>query len=117
MHFCGRPYPLSLTPHGYPRAQVRKWMPGWQFEVFNPVFICTYQPLLLLALAAPAAMAAQHVDVPLGPLDLVAAGLFVMLLAGETVADIQMFNYQTEKYRRKNAGMHDLISVPKPHAL
>eukprot|EP00041_Stephanoeca_diplocostata_P024428 m.618515 g.618515 ORF g.618515 m.618515 type:complete len:355 (+) comp22529_c1_seq1:142-1206(+) len=89
----------------YRWVEVRKWMPGWQFEVFNPIFICTFQPLLLLALAAPAALATEHPDVPLGPLDFVATVLFAVLLAGETIADIQMFNYQTEKYRRKAAGL------------
>eukprot|EP00035_Acanthoeca_spectabilis_P026574 m.463250 g.463250 ORF g.463250 m.463250 type:complete len:355 (+) comp22971_c0_seq1:17-1081(+) len=85
----------------YRWVEVRKWMPGMQFEVFNVVFICLFQPLLLMALAAPAAVAAAHSDVPLNQSDVAAAVLFSMLLCGETVADLQMFDYQTEKYRRK----------------
>ena len=34
---------------------------------------------------------------PLATTDKVAAGLFAMLLLGETLADRQMFAYQTEK--------------------
>lgn len=81
----------------YRWVEVRKWMPGMQFEVFNVVFICLFQPLLLMALAAPAAVAAAHSDVPLNQSDVAAAVLFSMLLCGETVADLQMFDYQTEK--------------------
>jgi steroid 5-alpha reductase family enzyme len=65
-------------------------MPGWQFEVFNLVFICIYQPLLLMATAAPVAVAAASPDSPLGAIDVVAAALFSTLLCGETVADMQM---------------------------
>jgi steroid 5-alpha reductase family enzyme len=82
----------------YRWAEVRKWMPGYQFHVFNCVFICLYQPLLLMAIAAPAAVAAGHPDVALGPCDVAAAALFSLLLLGETVADLQMFDFQTEKW-------------------
>merc|ERR1719460_1374179 len=40
---------------------------------------------------------------PLKPLDLVAVALTVLVLVGEHVADLQQFDYQTEKYRRKGA--------------
>lgn len=45
--------------------QVRGWFPGWRFHLFNPVFICTYQLLLLLAIAAPAAVAANRTSRPI----------------------------------------------------
>ena len=83
---------------------VRSWFPGWRFELFNVVFICFFQLLLILAFTAPAATALQAgAGVPLGPLDGVAAGSFVLLLTGEAVADAQQFKFQTEKYRRLGA--------------
>ena len=88
---------------------VQGWYPGWQFEVFNLLFICCYQMLLLLAIARPAADAAAAALSPtgasgLGPTDAVAAGLYLLLVLGEATADRQMFKFQTEKYRRKAAG-------------
>ena len=41
---------------------------------------------------------------PLGSLDVTATFLFAALLVCEAVADRQMYNFQTEKYRRIRAG-------------
>ena len=41
---------------------------------------------------------------PLNALDAVAAALYLALVLLEHVADLQMFAFQTEKYRRKGAG-------------
>lgn len=82
---------------------IRTWFPGWRFEVFNFVFICFTQMLLILAFTSPAFAALQS-EREMEATDFVAAGLFVLCLLGETVADRQMFAYQTEKYRRRNAG-------------
>lgn len=84
--------------------EVRTWFPGWKFEVFNLVFICIFQQLLILAFTTPIVPAAQHPRVPLRDLDYIAAALFTILLIGESVADAQMFNYQTEKYQRIASG-------------
>ena len=51
----------------------------------------------------PAAAAAAS-DAPLNWLDYTAASLYAFLVLGEHIADMQMFAFQTEKYRRKNAG-------------
>ena len=48
----------------YRWAEVRKWFPGWQFEVFNLFFICLYQQLLILGFTAPAVVAFQASTAP-----------------------------------------------------
>ena len=93
----------------YRWAEIRSWfkdarvlgIPGW--EVFNLLFICGAQQLIILAFTSPASIALQS-SVPLNALDTVAAILYAVLLAGESIADRQMFQFQTEKYRRKEAG-------------
>eukprot|EP01065_Artemidia_motanka_P012250 TRINITY_DN1672_c0_g1_i1.p1 TRINITY_DN1672_c0_g1~~TRINITY_DN1672_c0_g1_i1.p1 ORF type:complete len:367 (+),score=84.74 TRINITY_DN1672_c0_g1_i1:142-1101(+) len=82
---------------------VRKWFPGWRWEVFNLYFICMFQQMIVLAFVTPAVVAAQS-QRPLQTLDIAAACLYLTLFLGETVADLQMFAFQTEKYRRKAAG-------------
>jgi steroid 5-alpha reductase family enzyme len=86
----------------YRWAYIRKWYPGWKFGVFNFVFICFFQQLIILAFTVPAVAALQN-PTPLQPLDFVAAGVYLLLVLGEAVADAQMYCFQTEKYRRKNA--------------
>ena len=57
----------------------------------------------------PIVMAAP--DVPLNALDAVAFALTSLCILGEAVADEQMWQYQTEKYRRRAAG-----EAPGPYA-
>ena len=87
----------------YRWIEVRKWFPGWQFEVFNLVFVCFFQQCAILAFTTPAAYALQS-SVPWNNIDTFATLLYAVLVLGETVADNQMFNFQTEKYRRIKAG-------------
>jgi len=42
--------------------------------------------------------ASESTNTPLNVGDAIAAGSFLLLLLGEFVADIQMFDFQTEKY-------------------
>jgi steroid 5-alpha reductase family enzyme len=81
----------------YRWAVVRHWYPGWRYEVVHLVFVCGFQQLLLLAIAAPAVAAAQHPS-PLNAGDALAALVFVGALALEAVADRQQFAFQTAKY-------------------
>lgn len=83
----------------YRWKEVRGWFPGWRFEFFNLWFIAVFQQLLILGFTTPAVVA-MKADVPLGWLDAAACALFLLFWAGETVADAQMFDFQTEKYRR-----------------
>ena len=52
---------------------------------------------LLLLLALPSWIALRQGPTPLNLLDGVAAGLFVLLLIGETVADQQQWNFHRRK--------------------
>lgn len=87
----------------YRWAVVRKWYVGWQWEVFNLLFICLFQQCAVLGFVVPGVLAMQS-SAPLCALDAVAATLYLLLVLGEAIADKQMFEFQTEKYRRKAAG-------------
>ncbi|WP_291377884.1 DUF1295 domain-containing protein [Demequina sp.] len=78
---------------------IRSRIPGWAYALFNLVFIAIYQNALLLAITLPVWTVSQN-DAPLGAYDVVAAGLFVAFLVGETVADQQRWNF----YRRNPDG-------------
>jgi steroid 5-alpha reductase family enzyme len=73
------------------------------FAVFNFFFIAVFQNILLMLLAVPTWMAAQS-SAPLGWLDAVATGLFVIFWVGEAVADEQQWRFQTDKYARIERG-------------
>jgi steroid 5-alpha reductase family enzyme len=74
------------------------------WRLFNFGFISVYQLLLLLLITLPSVAAAPAVRAPLHALDVVFALLFLGLLAVETVADQQQYEFQTEKHRRRAAG-------------
>eukprot|EP00940_MAST-03C_sp_MAST-3C-sp2_P001677 g1677.t1 len=88
----------------YRWEHLRMWFPaGWKWETFNFVFINCFQQLLIMGFTTPAVASADGAAVAWTSLDTFATALFVALLVGETVADNQMFEFQTEKYRRKAA--------------
>jgi steroid 5-alpha reductase family enzyme len=76
----------------YRWAILRARLPGWRFAVFNVVFIAAYQNALLLAIALPVWTMAER-SRPLGTADAVAAVVFLALLAMETVADQQRWDF------------------------
>ena len=76
----------------YRWAILRSRMPGWAYAAFNVVFIAGYQNALLLAIVLPVWTVAQNPG-PLGGADAAAALVFVGLLAGETIADQQRWNF------------------------
>lgn len=78
----------------YRWAVLRSRMPAWAYAVFNAVFIATYQNALLLAITLPVWTVVQNPG-PLGAADAVAAVAFIGLLAMETVADQQRWNFQS----------------------
>ncbi len=82
---------------------LRGRMKPWQWQLFNLFFIAGYQNLLLLLIALPAHTAAVH-RAPLTGVDLALAALFLALLAGETVADQQQWNFHQQKKARAAAG-------------
>jgi steroid 5-alpha reductase family enzyme len=75
---------------------LRGRMKPWQFAVFNLLFIVIYQNVLLLLIALPAWTAFLH-RTPLTALDAMATVAFLLLLAGETIADQQQWNFQRRK--------------------
>jgi steroid 5-alpha reductase family enzyme len=76
----------------YRWAILRRHLPGWRFAVFNAAFIAAYQNALLLAITLPVWTIARNPR-PLGAADAVAAVAFLALLAMETVADQQRWNF------------------------
>lgn len=92
----------------YRWAHVRK-NPGldtpWGWRLFHLFFICLYQNALLLMLVLPLVVA-QRATRPLGMWDWALAALFVGLVALETVADQQQWNFQAGKKREGATGRH-----------
>lgn len=76
----------------YRWAVLRARMPGWGYQLFNVVFIAGFQNVLLWAIVLPVWTMTLH-DRPLGAWDAVAAAAFVGLLAMETIADQQRWNF------------------------
>lgn len=75
-----------------------------RWGVFNLFFISLYQNTLIWLIALPSVVAFAGRDKPLSFFDVALALLFLALLAIETIADQQQYNFQTEKYRRMAAG-------------
>ncbi|MEZ5012866.1 MAG: DUF1295 domain-containing protein [Chitinophagales bacterium] len=81
-----------------PKLQGRfRWM------LFNLLFICAYQNILIWLFTLPLA-ASMGSDKALGAFDFVLAGLAFLAIGIETIADQQQWNYQKEKYRRIQRG-------------
>ena len=87
----------------YRWAVLRGGMTNWQFQLFNLFFIAAYQNALLFAISLPALTAEQHRG-GFGGLDVLAALLFLVLLAGETLADQQQWNFHRRKRVESEAG-------------
>lgn len=88
----------------YRWVELRKRMAPWQYQVFNFFFIAGFQNALLFALTLPAWSAFEHRGAPLGIVDVALAALFLLLLAGETIADQQQWRFQEEKRAKKERG-------------
>ena len=84
----------------YRWAHVRERMSPAAFQVLNITFVHPVQMVLLWLFASPVHRAWEFGDAPLGGLDFLAAGLFLVLLIGQTVADNQQWNFQQDKKRR-----------------
>ena len=75
-----------------------------RFQLLNVVFIAPTQMVLIWLFTSPVHQAWLRPEAALGWLDLLAAALFLALLAIETVADEQMWAFQQDKRRRIAAG-------------
>jgi steroid 5-alpha reductase family enzyme len=92
-----------LDSEDYRWPVLRQKLGPVMFQLFNATFIAPFQNLLLLGFTLPAWSALER-PAPLAATDLAAALLFVLFLAGETVADQQQWRFQSEKVRRKADG-------------
>jgi len=72
--------------------------------LFGLFFISLYQNTLIWLFNLPVVVAWEGADQPLNWLDFAAILLFLGLLVLEYIADQQQYDFQTEKYRRINAG-------------
>lgn len=81
----------------YRWAVLRNKLGPVAFEGFNATFISPYQNLLIVLLVVPLGSMLDESS-PLGITDAVLAALFVGLLALETVADQQQYDFQTAKH-------------------
>jgi steroid 5-alpha reductase family enzyme len=84
----------------YRWAILRGRMRPWQFQVFNLLFIVGFQMTLLVLITLPARIALTN-PAPLTACDALFSVLFLALLAGETVADQQQWEFHR---RKKEAG-------------
>jgi steroid 5-alpha reductase family enzyme len=103
----GYTWPLWQGEEDY-RWSVLRQVPLLQgrlrWGVFNLFFISLYQNTLIWLITLPSVVAFAGRDKPLSFFDVALALLFLALLAIETIADQQQYNFQTEKYRRMAAG-------------
>jgi steroid 5-alpha reductase family enzyme len=90
------------------RWEVLRQRPGFKnpfvWLLFNLFFICFYQNTLIFLFTLPVLSGLTENAAPLGAWDYVLAAVYVGLVIMEYIADQQQFDFQTEKYRRINAG-------------
>ncbi len=90
------------------RWEVLRQRPGFKnpfvWLLFNLFFICFYQNTLIFLFTLPVLSGLAENAAPLGAWDYVLAAVYVGLVIMEYIADQQQFDFQTEKYRRINAG-------------
>ena len=90
------------------RWEVLRQRPGFKnpfvWLLFNLFFICFYQNTLIFLFTLPVLSGLAENAAPLGAWDYVLAAVYVGLAIMEYIADQQQFDFQTEKYRRINAG-------------
>lgn len=94
----------------YRWAYMRGRLSKLQFQLVNVTFICPGQMIIIWLFTSPVHQAWLFSDQPIGWLDYLAIVVFLLLLAGESVADAQMLRFQKNKQRLRDAG----LEVEKP---
>ena len=89
----------------YRWAYMRGKLSKLQFQLLNVTFICPGQMIIIWLFTSPVHQAWLFSDQPIGWLDYVAIVVFLLLLAGESVADAQMLRFQKNKSRLRDAGL------------
>lgn len=95
----------------YRWAFLRTRITGWQWFLFNLLFIVIYQNVLIFLFTLPAWTAFAHQS-PFTVLDVVAATVFLLFLIGETAADQQQWDFHRWKVAEAAAGRE-----PRPRFL
>ena len=91
---------LRLRNMDYRWLYTREKLGRVGFQVLNITFIAPGQMLLIWLFTSPVHQAWLGQETPLGWLDILAVGLFLVLLIGEAVSDEQMWRFQQEKKKR-----------------
>lgn len=93
---------------------LRKGMTPLQYQLFNIGFIVIIQNVILFLITTPM-YALSQVTTPFGAIDIALAVLFLGLLALETIADQQQWNFHQQKKLDKKTGFLDsgLFSVSR----
>ena len=90
------------------RWEVLRQRPGFKNPIvwllFNLFFICFYQNTLIFLFTLPVLSGIAENAAPVGIWDYLLAAVYVGLVIMEYIADQQQYDFQTEKYRRINAG-------------
>lgn len=71
----------------------------WKWTLFNFGFISIYQNALILLFCLPIVVAHQYQNIPWSILDSVAAVLMFSFIVLESIADLQQWKFQSEKWR------------------
>lgn len=87
----------------YRWAILRGRMTALQYQLFSFFFISGYQNVLLVLITLPALTMSDH-QRPLTTADVLLAALFLLFLAGETVADQQQWNFHRRKSQAAAVG-------------
>ncbi|MFQ6148729.1 DUF1295 domain-containing protein [Streptomyces seoulensis] len=87
----------------YRTSALRSRMSPRRFQLYNLFFNTVFQHVILLLITLPA-WTALNERTPFGVADAVAAALFLVCLAGETVADQQQWDFQQWKIQEREAG-------------
>jgi steroid 5-alpha reductase family enzyme len=96
----------GYAKHGedYRWVELRKRMHPALFQIFNVVFIAGIQNAIIFGFTLSAWIACAHRGAPLTLLDVVAAVAFLVLIAGETIADQQQWVFYGERKARRERG-------------
>jgi len=89
----------------YRWEEIRKRFPNnFLWQIFNLLFIASYQNYLLLLISLPAYTAFVYRQTPLNVLDFCGSGLFLCFVLGETLADEQQWQFHQEKRKGNKIG-------------
>lgn len=81
-----------------------EFKPHWKWMIFNLLFICLYQNVLILLFTLPSIIALQFANTPISWIDYAAAALMLFFIAFETISDIQQRRFQKAKWSMIKTG-------------